>query len=160
MSPDIRPYDSSLKESLFEFTGKCFAELGKAFEPEGRHAFYNDIPEYFDLFLCLVDGDTVMGSAAVKRISGDTCELKALYVSEELRGSGYGFSLLDSAATYAREAGYRRMVLDSMSQYADARRLYLRYGFTDTERYNDNPYADVFMELVFASASEKEAQDT
>ena len=147
MSLVIEPYRDDLKESLFAFTDRCFTEIGKSFEPEGRHAFYLNIPEVFDAFWCLVDGE-VKGSVAVKKISEDTCELKALYLSEELRGQGWGYKLMDIAVSYARSAGYRRIVLDSMSQYKAARRLYDRYGFTVTDRYNDNMYADVFMEYV------------
>ena len=147
MSLGIVRYSDALKQSLFAFTDACFAELGKAFEPDGRHAFYNEIPSYFDLFLCLVDDGVVKGSAGIRRVSGDTAELKALYVSGELRGLGYGYKLLDAAVVFARDAGYKKVVLDSMTQYVDARRLYDRYGFVETGRYNDNSYADVFMEL-------------
>ena len=39
----IEPYTSVLKMGVFDFTERCFSELGKRFEPEGRHGFYNDI---------------------------------------------------------------------------------------------------------------------
>ena len=42
-----------------------------------------------------------------------------------------------------------RIVLDSMSEYAAALKLYEKYGFTHIERYNENQKADVFMEYVF-----------
>ena len=146
MSLEILKYDDSLKESLFRFTDSCFTEIGKSFEPQGRHSFYNDIPVSFDLFLCLAEDGNVMGSAGIKEIDNDTCELKALYLADELRGMGWGYKLLDSVVEFARGAGYKRVVLDSMSKYKDARRLYVRYGFKETCRYNDNQYADVFME--------------
>lgn len=146
MSLEILKYDDSLKESLFRFTDNCFTEIGKSFEPQGRHSFYNGIPENFDLFLCLAEDGNVMGSAGIKKIDNDTCELKALYLADELRGMGWGYKLLDTAVKFARGAGYKRVVLDSMSKYKDARRLYDRYGFKETCRYNDNQYADVFME--------------
>ena len=148
MNLEIVPYEEALKNSLFEFTGECFRNIGKAFEPDGRHSFYNDIPGSFDSFWCLVEGSVVLGSVAIKKIGDGMCELKALYLSEVLRGQGWGYKLLDTAVSYARATGYKRVVLDSMSQYKDARRLYDRYGFTVTDRYNDNIYADVFMEYV------------
>jgi len=148
MSLQLVDYNESLKDSLFEFTLGCFADIGKSFEPEGRHYFYQHITEEFELFCCLVDDGTVKGSVAIKRISEDVCELKALYLSDDLRGQGWGYKLLDRAVNFARNAGYKRVVLDSMSKYEDARHLYDRYGFVPTERYNDNIYADVFMELT------------
>ena len=148
MSLQLVDYNESLKDSLFDFTSGCFTNIGKSFEPEGRHSFYLHIPEEFELFRCLVDDGTVKGSVAIKRIDEDTCELKALYLSDDLRGQGLGYKLLDRAVNFARNAGYKRVVLDSMSKYEDARRLYDRYGFVPTGRYNDNVYADVFMELI------------
>ncbi|MBR5358807.1 MAG: GNAT family N-acetyltransferase [Clostridiales bacterium] len=139
-------YTDSLKDSVFEFTDKCFREIGKAFEPDGRHSFYNDIENEFDCFWCLLDGSEVVGTVAIKKIDDSTAEMKSLYLSSELRGQGYGYKLLDSAVKYAGEKGYKRVVLDSMSKYADALKLYERYGFKPTARYNDNKFADVFME--------------
>lgn len=53
MEVRLVPYSDSLKESLFAFTAGCFEELGKKFEPDGRHGFYNDIENEFDVFYCL-----------------------------------------------------------------------------------------------------------
>ena len=75
--------------------------------------------------------------------------MKALYLSSELRGRGFGYKLLDTAVCYAKDRGYKRVVLDSMSAYKDALKLYEKYGFTRTARYNDNKFADVFMEYGF-----------
>ena len=36
-------YDRAYKQQVFDFTKDCFEELGKSFEPDGRHSFYNDI---------------------------------------------------------------------------------------------------------------------
>ena len=47
----------------------------------------------------------------------------------------------------AKNLGYKSMVLDSMSKYKEALRLYEKCGFKNTERFNDNVYADVFMKL-------------
>lgn len=148
MNALIVPYEESLKESLFEFYSECFPGIGKPFEPEGRHSFYNRIPEYFESFWCLTVDGSVKGSVAVRRFSDDTAELKALYISEELRGQGYGHKLFDKAISHAREQGYKRVVLDSMKSYTSARRLYDRYGFKEIESYNGNDFAEVFMELM------------
>ena len=140
-------YNDSLKNDVFRFTSECFAELGKTFEPSGRHGFYNEIEEHFERFWCLVDEDNVKGTVALTKLDDTTAELKALYVDSSLRGLGWGYKLLDEAVSFAREKGFSKVVLDSMSQYKDAAKLYKRYGFTDTDRYNDNVYADVFMQL-------------
>lgn len=142
----IVDYSDSLEKDVFGFTDDCFARLGKAFEPQGRHSFYNDIPGIFDHFWCLISDGCVKGTVAVKRMDDSTAELKALYLASELRGKGYGHKLLDTAVSYAKESGYKRVVLDSMAIYEDALRLYEGYGFKHIPRYNDNCYADIFME--------------
>lgn len=147
-------YSDDLKSEVFRFTSECFVQLGKSFNPEGRHRFYNTLEDYFEQFWCLIDEGKVKGTVAITRIDEITAELKALYVDKTLRGLGWGYKLLDEAVSFARENGFSRVVLDSMSQYKDAIRLYREYGFTDTDRYNDNTYADVFMKMVLAYTME------
>ncbi|MBR4224203.1 MAG: GNAT family N-acetyltransferase [Oscillospiraceae bacterium] len=141
-------YEDKYRQRVFDFTDRCFRELGKAFDPAGRHCAYTDIPHCFKAFWCMLSHDDVVGTVAIKRLDSDTAELKALYLSSELRGQGLGSRLIHTAADYARSQGYRRIVLDSMSQYTAARRLYDKTGFVPIDRYNDNIYADVFMELT------------
>ena len=140
-------YDSSYKQRVFEFTDKCFTELGKKFDPDGRHYFYNDIEKEFVSFYCVTDHGNIVGTVALKKIGEDTVELKALYLDRDYRGKGLGARLMTEAVETARTLGYKSIVLDSMKQYESARRLYEQFGFKDTERYNDNNMADVFMRL-------------
>lgn len=149
LKDDIRliPYDSAYRQCVFDFTDACFAELGKKFEPSGRHGFYNDIGNSFELFYCLMLKEKVIGTVALKRIDDQTAELKAMYLDREFRGRGLGRLLIDKVTGEARLRGFKSIVLDSMSQYKDALRLYEKSGFKCTERYNDNAYADVFMRL-------------
>ncbi|MBR6402270.1 MAG: GNAT family N-acetyltransferase [Eubacterium sp.] len=141
-------YKDNLKSELFHFTSECFAELGKSFDLHGRHSFYNEIDSHFERFWCLVDKEKVKGTVAITKLDDTTAELKALYVDSSLRGLGWGYKLLDKAVSFAREKGFSRIVLDSMSQYKDAARLYKSYGFTEIDRYNDNTFADVFMQMI------------
>ena len=143
------PYNDSYKQQVFDFTCTCFEELGKKFEPSGRHSFYNDIGNEFEVFFCLVDQEKVIGTVALKKVDDYTVELKAMYLDRNYRGKGLGIKLIDKAVDEARCLGYKCIVLDSMSSYKDALRLYEKTGFKMTERYNDNVYADVFMRLDF-----------
>ena len=145
MKIKIVPYETKLKNGVFAFTKKCFEELGKNFEPEGRHECYNDIERHYVKFFCLVEGNRIVGTVALKKLDEYTAELKSLYLVQELRGKGLGKQLLDKAIMSARELGFVTLVLDAMSKYTDALKLYEKAGFKPIERYNDNKYADVFM---------------
>ncbi|MFL6454424.1 MAG: GNAT family N-acetyltransferase [Nitrososphaeraceae archaeon] len=90
----------------------------------------------------------IIGTSAVRNLKQfeSTCELKRMYVSNDFRRLGIGQKLLDTAIGFAKSAGYSRMVLDSSKALHAARALYLKNGFVDIPRYNDNHRADVFME--------------
>lgn len=146
-------YDRAYKQQVFDFTKECFDELGKSFEPDGRHSFYNDIENKFIAFYVGLKDDTVIGTVALKKFDHDTAELKSLYLRKEYRGRGYGKQLLDTVIKKARKESFRYIVLDSMSKYKAALGLYESIGFVPIDRYNDNTYADIFMRLELGSFS-------
>ena len=90
----------------------------------------------------------VQGTTGVRNLKQFelTCELKRMYVLRDFRRLGLGQKLLDKAIDFARSVGYSRIVLDSSKALHAARALYLKNGFVDIPRYNDNYRADVFME--------------
>jgi GNAT superfamily N-acetyltransferase len=90
----------------------------------------------------------IVGTTAVRNLNQfeSTCELKRMYVRNGFRRLGIGQKLLDIAIDFAKSVGYSRIVLDSSKALHPARALYLKNGFVDIPRYNDNYRADVFME--------------
>jgi GNAT superfamily N-acetyltransferase len=90
----------------------------------------------------------IVGTTAVRNLKQfeSTCELKRMYVLNEFRRLGLGQKLLDVAIDFAKSVGYSRMVLDSSKTLYAARALYLKKGFVDIPRYNNNYRADIFME--------------
>ena len=52
------------------------------------------------------------------------------------------------SARIAKEAGYRWVYLDTKAEFAAAIALYSRRGYKETERYNDNAQATIFMRLA------------
>jgi putative acetyltransferase len=90
----------------------------------------------------------IIGTAAIRNLKqyASTCELKRMYVVKEYRRLGIGQKLLDTAIDLAKRIGYIRIVLDSSKNLQAARALYLKNGFVDIARYNDNHRADIFME--------------
>jgi GNAT superfamily N-acetyltransferase len=90
----------------------------------------------------------ILGTTGVRNLKQfeSTCELKRMYVLRDFRRLGLGQKLLDIAIDFARSVGYSRIVLDSSKALNPARALYLKNGFADIPRYNDNYRADVYME--------------
>ena len=66
-------------------------------------------------------------------------EMKRLFVRDAFQGKGAGVALAKAAITSAREAGYARMLLDTLPSMGSAHRLYERLGFKEIEPYRFNP---------------------
>ncbi|HSC80728.1 MAG TPA: GNAT family N-acetyltransferase [Chitinolyticbacter sp.] len=84
-------------------------------------------------------GGDLVGCAAIRRLDDDHAELKSMRTSPRHRQRGIATCLLQHALTHAREAGYRRISLEtgSMAFFEPARALYLRHGFTPCEPFAD-----------------------
>ena len=71
-----------------------------------------------------------IGSVFVVKQDDTTAKLRMLYVDSGARGLGLGSRLVDECLQFARQVGYRRMVLWTNSVLTDASRIYERAGFT------------------------------
>lgn len=140
-------YKKAFEPLLIEFLEQCLPESGRALNLQTRHNFYLDIANCFKAFWCMFDGGKIIGAVGVKELNNATCELKSLYLLERYHSKGYGKCLLNTAIAYAKETEYEKMYLDSLSTSTKAIGLYRRFGFVDTERYNENERSDVFMVL-------------
>jgi GNAT superfamily N-acetyltransferase len=85
----------------------------------------------------------VVGCVGVRRVADDTCEMKRLFVRESARGTGLGHRLAGASVAAARELGYARMVLDTLTSMNAARQIYAALGFRETPAYYTNPLPGV-----------------
>lgn len=68
-----------------------------------------------------------------------SCEIKRLYVREAARGQELGRRLAEAVLDHARQAGHRRVKLDTLATMSTARKLYISLGFERTDAYYANP---------------------
>ncbi|MFF4979787.1 GNAT family N-acetyltransferase [Streptomyces sp. NPDC001046] len=87
-------------------------------------------------------GGEPAGTAGVRLLDGATAELKRAFVQPSMRGRGGAPLLVGAAEDAARALGATRMILDTRSDLVEARVLYGRLGYAETERHNDDPYAE------------------
>lgn len=74
------------------------------------------------------DGE-VVGSVFVIRHDQTTAKLRMLYVNASARGMGIGQRLVDECVRFARQVGYKSMLLWTVDILTDARKLYQKAGF-------------------------------
>lgn len=106
------------------------------------------------LLLLAFDGETPVGCIGYRTLDEGVCEMKRLYVVPSARGRGIGSALVLQLVASATEAGFQRMLLDTIPKLATALALYRRLGFVEIEPYYDNPIPDVtFMALELSPAA-------
>ena len=146
----------------FEYLSWGNAEL------EARYGFHLPVREAVDHDLATLDKfsapdgamvlafeqDTAVGVGCLRRISADTAEIKRMYVQPSSRRGGLGRAIVDALITAARDAGYRRLRLDSPNFMTAAHALYRSSGFVDIGPYPESEIPDqykahwVFMERL------------
>jgi GNAT superfamily N-acetyltransferase len=89
-------------------------------------------------------GGATVGTVAVRRKTEGVCEIKRLYLRPERRGMGLGQALYAHAEAFARNAGYRRIWLDSSRRFSRAHALYVRNGYRLVESVDNEWEDDVF----------------
>jgi GNAT superfamily N-acetyltransferase len=93
------------------------------------------------LLVARYDGEPA-GTAGVRLLDAATAELKRVFLLPRARGRGGAALLVGAAEDAARALGAERMILDTRSDLVEARALYTRLGYTETEAHNDDAYAE------------------
>lgn len=93
--------------------------------------------------------DQPAGCAAMYELEPLICEMKRLFVRPAFRGKGLGKILAEYVISEARQAGYKKLRLDTVEprmQIAVA--MYRKLGFREVTPYRQNPMeGTLYMEL-------------
>jgi len=105
------------------------------------------------------DGETLVGTAAMKRLSPTHGEVKSMHTMESARRRGIGSALLQRVITEARSEGMSRLSLEtgSWAYFLPARALYERHGFAECGPFGDyvlDPNS-IFMTLTLDTVETK-----
>jgi GNAT superfamily N-acetyltransferase len=108
------------------------AELTGMYPEPGATHFGLDpaeVDEGHGAFLVITRDGVPVGCGAVRRIDPDTAELKRMYVSPTMRGTGLGRRLVAVLEAEAQKLGVRRLVLETGTRQLAAIALYQATGF-------------------------------
>ncbi len=91
-------------------------------------------------------GEMPVGCVGVKG-NGDTlAEIKRMWITPAARGLGLARRLMITAEEAARDLGIKTLRLDTNSTLFEAVGLYRNMGWIEIDRFNDDPYPDLFFE--------------
>ena len=155
MSVAIVPYEDFHQEAFYRLNRAWLDEHG-LFEPHDEEQLSAPIDAFVEpggeVYVAL-DGEVVVGTAAILPWAAGGMEIAKLTVTESARGRGIGRLLAETCIRVARARGAEKVVLISSSLLQDAVRLYERIGFVHRPLPHPLPYetADVYMELSLTS---------
>lgn len=134
----IQRYDASKKEEVHDLVLCVLLEHGFEYD-RLKDADLNDINGYYfkrggTFFVGIEDGK-VVGTAGVRKLEGNLCEIRRIYLNKEFRGKGNGKKLFIAALDFA-EKNCSSVMLKTDSTLTKAIDMYLKHGFTlqKTER--------------------------
>ncbi len=108
-------------------------EMSAASPPESVHALDLDGLRAPSIsFWSIWQDQQLLGCGALKKLDEGHAEIKSMHVHAHARGKGVADKMLMHILDIARERGYVRLSLEtgSMAEFAPARKLYEKYGFS------------------------------
>jgi DNA-binding MarR family transcriptional regulator len=95
-------------------------------------------------------GAEPVGCGALKFGADGACEVKRMWVSATVRGTGLGRRLLAELEAHAAASGARVLRLETNRSLVEAIALYRSAGYTEVPAFNDEPYAHHWFEKRLA----------
>ncbi len=123
---------------IAEFLDEHVRQMRSITPPESKHALdLDDLRAPEVTFWSVIDGDTVVGCGAIKRLDAGHAELKSMRTSPTLRRSGIASLLLEHIITEAQRMGCTRLSLETGAAefFLPASKLYEKFGFVHCEPF-------------------------
>ena len=94
-------------------------------------------------------GDEIIGTVALMKMEDGVFELTKMAITPQYQGQQLGQKLLEHTIQYARQQGWKRLIIYSSRKLENAIYIYHKYGFEEIPIEENNPYArgDIKMKL-------------
>lgn len=128
-----------------------YKELARRFE-EGFDVKRSADPDAIDMirprgaFILAVSDGLPIGCVGLKGTKKGYAEIKRLWVAPSARGLGLAHRLMAATEGAARDLGIALLRLDTNRALPEAIAMYRKTGWTEIDRFNDDPYPDFFFE--------------
>jgi DNA-binding MarR family transcriptional regulator/GNAT superfamily N-acetyltransferase len=147
----IDPEHDDARSCLDRYTEELNRRSDRAFDPAvGATARPDEVrPPAGEFFVAYLHGEPI-GCGAVKHHPDAPAEVKRMWIAPRARGLGLGRRLLGTLESCARDAGASVARIETNSDLTQALTLYTSAGWTQVEPFNDEPYADRWLEKPLA----------
>lgn len=117
--------------------------VGRAIKRD-KYKQYNQLDEIKEAVVVYCDG-VVAGAGAIREYQYDdienATELKRVFVREEFQGKGIGTRLVLELLGWAKELGYKKVILETGELLQESCHVYRKVGFEVIENYG--PYVSM-----------------
>lgn len=107
--------------------------VGKIID-RSQYTAYNTLDEIREAIVVYADGNAV-GGGAIRYYEKDSVELKRIFVRPYAQGKGAGTKLVRLLIDWAKELGYKKVLLETGEMLDEAVHIYKKLGFSVIENY-------------------------
>lgn len=146
----IRPTDPEhphARYCLAQYVAELNRRSERGFDPNvGATALPHEVrPPAGRFFVAYLRGEPI-GCGAVKLHSDAPAEIKRMWIDPRTRGLGLGRRFLEVLEECARAGGAKVAHIETSAVLGEALSLYRSAGWIEVERFNDEPFADHWLE--------------
>ena len=122
----------NLKKHHLDIPGTVYFDAGLDHLSE----YYSAEPERRAYYVLLDDDGTLVGGIGLAEfpLFEGCAELQKLYLSDDVKGRGLGYRLIERVEAAARERGYGRMYLETHTNLQAAIHIYEKAGYAEIDK--------------------------
>jgi DNA-binding MarR family transcriptional regulator/GNAT superfamily N-acetyltransferase len=143
----VDPQHPDAQYCLQEYVAELNRRSQRGFNPSvGATALPHEVrPPAGEFFVAYLHGEAV-GCGAVKHHEDAPAEIKRMWIAPSARGLGLGRRLLGRLETCARAGGARVAHIETSAVLVEALSLYRSTGWVEVPAFNEEPFADHWLE--------------
>jgi GNAT superfamily N-acetyltransferase len=147
----VDPEHPDARYCLAEYVAELNRRSDRGFDPSvGATALPHEVrPPAGEFFVAYLQGDPI-GCGAVKHHADAPAEIKRMWIAPAARGLGLGRRLLQHLEARARAGGATIAHIETSAVLAEALALYRSAGWVEVAPFNDEPFADHWLEKTLA----------
>lgn len=92
----------------------------------------------------IYDGDCAIATGGLKPLNKQTAELARMYTNDNYRGQGLAKTIIKEIIKYAKEKGYKKLILDTWKDSVSAQKLYISLGFKVRPPFDEKAFQNSF----------------